>query len=279
MPRLELDVSGAVFHELAARRKATGQSLDRLVDDLLAEALELRRHSLFQVSTSNALVKGVFEGNTTVAELRARGDFGLGTFDRLDGEMIMVDGRCYRATYGGLVSEVDDDREVPFALVTRFSGDAAGTVDSQVNLAELASLLDDLRPSQNLFVAIGVEGRFDEISLRAACRALPGEGLVEATEHQSEFQASGRSGSLVGFWVPEYAATVSVPGYHFHFISDDRSLGGHVLDLRASGLRLALHTETDLHLSLPETEEFLAADLRGDFIAELETAETGGRND
>lgn len=274
MPHLELDVSGGVMRALRARQERTGQSLSRIADTLLSDALDLQRHSIFQVSTSNALVKGVFEGSATVGDLLGHGDFGLGTFDGLDGEMIIIGGDCFRASAGGTVTDVDEDAEVPFALVTWFSADTEDVRDQETTLGDLTQRLDDLRPSQNLFVALRVDGLFDQLSLRAACKALPGEGLVEATAHQSEFDVGDVRGSLVGFWVPEYAGTVSVPGYHLHFISDDRSVGGHVLGMRGQGLTIRIHTETDLHLSLPETEEFLAADLRGDFAAELDTAET-----
>lgn len=263
------------MRELRAREDKTGLSLGRLVDTLLSDALQLQRHSLFQVSTSNALVKGVFDGSTTVGELRAHGDFGLGTFDGLDGEMIMIDGNCLRATAGGSVSQAGDDREVPFALVTWFEPDVEATRESVTSLADLARALDGMRPSENLFAALRLDGIFDTLSMRAACPARPGEGLLAATTHQSEFEMEGLRGTLVGFWAPEYARSVSVPGYHFHFISDDRSVGGHVLGLRAHDLTVALHTERDLHLSLPETEDFLAADLRGEHGDELDKAETG----
>lgn len=274
-PRVEIELSGTVMRELEMRQKRTGLTLSRLVDSLLSEALQLQRHSLFQVSTSNALVKGVFDGSTTVGDLRLHGDFGLGTFAGLDGEMIMIDGVCLRATAGGFVSQVDDETEVPFALVTRFEPDAEQTHDSEISFVDLTRTIDGMRPSENLFAALRVDGVFDLLSMRAACPARPGEGLVEATTHQSEFEMEGLRGSLVGFWAPAYARTVSVPGYHFHFISEDRLVGGHVLDLRGHGLDIDVHIERDLHLSLPESEDFLTADLRGDHGDELEQAEIG----
>ena len=273
-PRIEIDLSESVLKSLQGRQADDGRSLDELVDILLSEALELKRHSLFQVSTSNALVEGVFEGSTTVGDLRSHGDFGLGTFAGLDGEMIMLSGECFRATAAGLVTTAGDDREVPFALVTNFEPDIMDSVESDVSLAELHERIDSLRPSENLFAAIRADGHFVHLSLRAACPARPGEGLVEATTHQSEFEGADVRGSLIGFWSPEYTRAVSVPGYHFHFISDDRSLGGHVLGLRGRELDLEIHTERDLHLALPETAEFLAADLRGEHAEELAKAET-----
>lgn len=277
-PRVELDLSGSVMEALRDRGDRTGESLSQIVDTLLSEALQLERHSLFQVSTSNALVQGVFDGSTTVAELRFHGDFGLGTFDRLDGEMILIDGECFRATAGGALSQADDGREVPFALVTRFESDVDDVVEMEVSLAGLTAKIDGLRPSENLFAAVRVDGSFDELSLRAACPARPGEDLVEATAHQSEFELEGVRGTFVGFWAPEYARTVSVPGYHFHFISEDRRRGGHVLGMRARHLAIGVHLERDLHLSLPETADFLAADLRGEHVEALEKAETGHRD-
>lgn len=273
-PRIDCVVSESVWRAIAERRTRSDETLSEAVDALLSEALELDRHSLFQVSTSNALVQGVFSGTATVGELLRRGDFGLGTFAALDGEMIIVDGQCFRATAEGAVSVADDDREVPFAAVTRFVPDIIGEVDADVDFDALTGRIDRLRPSQNLFVGIRVDGVFDDLTMRAICRAQPGQGLVEASRHQSEFGASGIRGALVGFWSPEYSKSVSVPGYHLHFISYDRALGGHVLGLRGSRLTVSLHTESDLHLALPETAEFLTADLAGDHQSELDEAES-----
>jgi acetolactate decarboxylase len=121
-------------------------------------------------------------------------------------------------------------------------------------------------------------GRFDSLQLRAACPARPGEGLAEATKHQSEFSVNDLVGTLVGFWAPEYAHTVGIPGYHFHFISDDRQTGGHVLDLTASRLEVEVQTESSIHLAMPDTAEFRSADLSGDHRDEIDEAETGSRS-
>lgn len=272
--RVEIELSESVWAELQRRRQESGTSLSRLADEALSEAFQLERHSLFQVSTSNALAQGVFSGAVTVGELRRHGDFGLGTFAGLDGELILIDGVCFRAGGGGAVEEVGDDREVPFALVTRFVADVDSAIETSVGLAELAKRLDALRPSQNLFAGIRVDATFDSLTLRAACPARPGEGLLEATHHQSEYEVVGVAGTLVGFWTPEYARAVGVPGYHFHFISDDRQVGGHVLDVVGGPLEVGMQIESGLHLAIPETAAFLAADLSGEHGSEIEAAET-----
>lgn len=252
----------------------SGDSLSTVVDRALSTAFDLERHSLFQVSTSNALVQGVFQGAVTVRDLKRNGDFGLGTFDGLDGELIMLEGVCHRATGGGVVTSPPDDARVPFAVVTHFQPDLSLTTGAG-SLADLAVFLDNARPSENLFVGVRVDGRFERLSMRAACAAESGENLLEATAHQSEFTVVDIDGTLVGFWAPLYARAVNVPGYHFHFISKDRVLGGHLLDMEAGPLEVGIHVESELHIAIPETEEFLAADLSGDYQEALHQAETG----
>lgn len=274
-PRLVCNVSDSVWRALQDKGAETGGSLSRVVDQTLSTAFELDRHSLFQVSTSNALVQGVFRGSVTVGDLRTHGDFGLGTFDGLDGELIMLEGTCHRATFEGSVTVPDDTTTVPFAVITRFNPDIRLSVGGVGSLAELTAVIDRSRPSANLFVGIRVDGAFRSLAMRAACPAAVGEGLVEAVSHQSEFRTEGEAGTLVGFWAPTYARAVNIPGYHFHFISDDRSHGGHVLELEAEELAIGIHVESALHLAIPETAEFLTADLSGEHEAELARAETG----
>lgn len=272
--RITVDLSESVWSELQRLQDRDGEDPSAIVDTALAEAFGLQKHSLFQVSTSNALVQGVFAGAITVAELARHGDMGLGTFVGLDGELVMIDGDCFRATAGGVVTQPNDDMEVPFALVTTFDPDRVFEVDRVSGMSSLQRQLDRLRPSQNIFAAVRIDGVFDELMLRAACPAREGEGLLAATQHQSEFRQVGMEGSLVGFWAPDYTRAISVPGYHLHFISSDRSVGGHVLEMSGGPMSVKIQLESDVHLAIPETEEFLTADLGGDHRESLEVAET-----
>jgi acetolactate decarboxylase len=265
-----------VWQALEARCARTGESREAAIVACLADALDLEQHSIFQVSTSGALVKGVYAGATTIADVKRHGDMGLGTFVDLDGEGIMFEGRCYRAGSDGRVAEVDDAVEAPFWVTARFRADVTRTFDRIANLADLSAGLAAMRPSDNLLAAIVVRGRFDSVRLRVACKAASGASLVEATSHQAEFAYEAIDGVLVGFWTPEYARTINVPGLHLHFLSDDRTRGGHLLDVAASGLAAQLHTTTELHVVLPENAAFLAADLSGDPAADLAKAEGAG---
>src|SRR6201993_990730 len=120
--------------------------------------MPLTTHTLYQVSTATALVEGIYQGAVPIAALREHGDLGLGTFEDLDGEMVIVDGHFFHVRSDGSVSEVRDDVLSPFAAVTAFSPDQSMTLADCPDLSHLTSRFDDLRPSDNFFFALRVDG-------------------------------------------------------------------------------------------------------------------------
>lgn len=266
-------LSSSTYEALRTACASSGETLSHAVERALAAQLGLEFHSLFQVSTSGALVEGVYQGCVTVGEIKRHGDFGLGTFDGIDGEGIMLDGVAYQATSDGRVHAVSDEVLAPFWVATRFVADCEDRYVDVTSANDLYARIDQQRPSENLFVALRLRGTFSMLKVRVACKTESGVDLVTATAHQAEFTFEQITGSLVGFWTPQYARTINVPGYHLHFLSDDRMHAGHVLDLRAASLDVALSRETNVHLALPETESFLRADLAGDPSAALRVAE------
>ncbi len=260
---LTTPISGELWQALRQRSQSSGLSVAQIVQRTLAEALDLDHDAVFQVSTSGAIFDGVFEGFVTIADLRRHGDFGIGTFDAIDGEMIMLDGHCYQARSDGSVREAPDDLLTPFASVCWHQADLSFALDGPLNWSALETVLDARRASQNATVGIRVDGLFSRIHLRAACRADAGIDLATATRNQAEFVHEGLQGTLVGFWTPDFARAIGIPGYHIHFISDDRSIGGHVLDLEGSGLHVECNWTNDLRLAMPSHGAFLTADLAG----------------
>ena len=133
---------------------------------------------MFQVSTATALVEGIYQGAVRVATLREHGDLGLGTFEDLDGEMVIVDGHFFQVRSDGLVREVDDNVLTPFALITGFAPEPAVTLDQCPDLAHLTSRFDTLRHSDNVFFALRVDGKFDYVHTRAMRSTKEGVPLV-----------------------------------------------------------------------------------------------------
>lgn len=274
--RLETTISDALWAALQARAESLGQPIRQVVQDALADALDVAHHSMFQVSTSGALVEGLYQGAMTVGDLRRHGDTGLGTFEDLDGEMILVGGHCYQARGDGTVGEAPDDALTPFATVVAFSPDESVTLSDISSFEDLTSRLDALRTSDNDFFAWRITGHFDALVLRAACRHAPGTPLAEAVADQAVFECADLRATIVGFWSPAFSQAIAIPGFHLHAISHDRTRAGHVFELRAREVVAEVHRVSDLHLALPETEAYLRADL-GSTHADMDAIERGTR--
>jgi acetolactate decarboxylase len=273
MPKLECSLSPGLWDVLREHARTTGQPVSHIVSRAIADYLEAAHHTLYQVSTAAALVEGIYQGAVRVGNLRQHGDHGLGTFEELDGEMVVVGGHFFQVRCDGSVREVGDEVLTPFAVVTRFLPETEVTLDGCPDLRSLTSRFDALRDSDNVFYAVRVQGRFDHVHARAMCRTREGVPLVEAAAVQPEFEFRNVSGTLVGFWTPGYARSLNVPGYHLHFLSDDHRCGGHLLQCAGAGLRLQIQREGTYQVALPETDDFLKADLSRDPTADLARAE------
>jgi len=272
-PQLNCALSAGLSAILQEHSRKTGEPVSHIVSRALAEYFQVSHSTLYQVSTATALVEGIYQGAVRVRTLREHGDLGLGTFENLDGEMMIVDEHFFQARSDGSVKEVDDDVLCPFAVVTRFTPDSTIVLRKCPDLAHLVAQFDELRHTDNFFFALRVEGHFSYVRTRAMCRTEEGVPLVQAAAVQPEFEFHDIPGTLVGFWTPEYARTFNVPGYHLHFLSQDHQSGGHLLECAGSELRLQIQREGDYHVALPETEDFVKADLRRDPAADLAKAE------
>jgi acetolactate decarboxylase len=200
------------------------------VPSLPPAPLSSGRGRITQVSVIDALMIGRYDGVMPIPELLRCGDFGLGTLDHLDGELIVLDGRAYQVRGDGVVVEAGPDRSTPFALVIPFEPDGSLPCPRVGNLADLDARLEALGPKNN-FLAVRVDGRFAAITLRSVHRQEPPyRPLDDAVEGQSVWTHSEVSGTLVGVRSPAWVGRLNVPGYHWHFLSDDHTVGGHVLD-------------------------------------------------
>jgi acetolactate decarboxylase len=273
VPQLDTTISPGLWRALVDHGQRAHEPLAHIVSKALAEYLQIAHHTLYQVSTATALVEGIYQGAVRVGTLREHGDLGLGTFEDLDGEMVVLDGQFFQVRSDGSVRECGDDVLSPFAMVTRFAPETKVSLRECPDLSHLATRFDALRHSDNVFFALRVDGHFDYVHTRAMCRTKEGVPLVQAAAVQPECEFHDVAGTLVGFWTPEYAKTLNVPGYHLHFLSTDQKNGGHLLQCRGSNLRLQIQRGGEYRLALPETEDFLKADLRRDPAADLARAE------
>jgi len=234
------------------------------------------RHEIFQTSLMSALLDGVYEGEMTVRDLLGHGSFGIGTFNSLDGEMLILDGTCYQLRADGTSSKADLNAYTPYAVVTNFVPHIESALPTNVLRAEASTFIDHMTQSENYMYALRIEGDFEWITMRTVVKQQkPYRPMVEATDEDAIVELHNVSGVVVGFRTPLYEQGIGVPGCHAHFVTDDRTAGGHVLDFKLKSGTAALCLGTDLRLQLPMTDAFRDANLSPDDLeAQLKKTES-----
>ncbi len=213
---------------------------------------EHEAHVLFQTSTVGALMEGQFEGDVSFGELAEHGDFGLGTLNHLDGEMTAVDGRFYRANLEGEVNEIDPAARTPFATVVFFQPVTSHTFEQPLEHDAFVTEMNKHAPPGSPSCAVRIDGSFEYLKLRSVPRQEPPyPSLAEVAKTQHEFELEDVEGTIVGFRFPLYAQGLEVAGYHFHFLTADRTRGGHVLASRTGGVEVQFDHSSELHMELP----------------------------
>lgn len=229
-----------------------------------------------QVNTIDSLLAGVYDGDMTLGDLKKHGDFGIGTFDRLDGEMMMYQGVVYQIRADGRAITPPDQLTTPFAAVTRFQPEKSIALSSPKTYADVCRLIDVAVPNQNIFAAVLITGDFATMHTRSVpAQNKPYRPLAEVTRTQPEFHLENLSGTIVGFRLPAYVKGLNVPGYHLHFLSEDKTCGGHILDFQLLAGQISLGTAHQFRMLLPNPDgDFAAADLSRDRAGELHKVES-----
>ena len=236
------------------------------------------RETLFQVALLQSLAQGYYDGVITVGGLKARGDTGIGTFDALNGEMIVLDGVVYRAREDGTIEIPQDSETVPYAAVTFFDADETLNLSGVSDMNALCSVLNEAVSARggNLFCAALVTGVFPHVRIRSeAGQEKPyGELADVLATGQKEYVLENARGTMVGLFCPDYMRGLNSPGWHFHFITEDRTRGGHVLQISVGEAEAILDMTPAFAMLLPEDPAFHGLDLTRDMDEAIRQAET-----
>ncbi|MBT0725356.1 acetolactate decarboxylase [Rosenbergiella sp. S61] len=247
---------------------------DHLIDcdcaSQLGQMVKLARQQrpekvIFQTSLMSALLSGVYDGSMTVADLLEKGDFGLGTFNHLDGELVAIDHHIYQLKSDGSAQQARADQQTPFAVMTFFQPDYHLELVQPISRQDIHRLINQHLPSDNVFCALRIEGDFLHAETRTVpeqCR--PYRPMQEAITEQPLFTFTQKTGSVIGFRTPQYMQGINVAGYHEHFITANRQGGGHLLDYQLLSGQLTFGAIHKLVVDLPTDHEFLSADLHPD---------------
>jgi acetolactate decarboxylase len=217
---------------------------------------------LYQYATLGSLMAGVYDGALTFGELKTHGDFGLGTFNTLDGEMVAIDGQIYQVKADGSVHKVDDEVLTPFSIITFFESDQHTVVNESMDCKDLKSMIDTMLPTENIPYAIKVSGEFSYMKTRSVpAQEQPYPPLLDVIAEQPTFEFEQIQGDMLGFRLPDYMDVANSPGYHFHFLNKDRDAGGHVLACQVSNVSIDIDYTDEWLTELPSDDAFYNVDI------------------
>lgn len=212
---------------------------------------------LYQYSVINALSAGVYDGDLTVNKLKKHGDFGLGTFNNIDGEMIVLDGKISQVKTDGVPVEADKNLLSPFAAVTFFRSDKTIELKTPQTLQQIKKIIDASVPSANYLYAVKISGDFQKVKTRSVPKQQkPFPDLASVIKNQVTFEKEPVNGTVIGFKMPEFIDGVNVKDFHFHFLSDDKNFGGHLLDLVLDKGKIEIGIIKEFRCKLPSTKNY-----------------------
>ena len=234
--------------------------------------------TIYQVALLQSLTQGYYDGIIKVSELKEHGDIGIGTFEGVNGEMIVLDGKVYQALGDGTVQEADENETVPFSNVTFFDSDVSVKLKDIKGMASFKSELDRTvaEKGKNMFYAVKVTGTFEKMFVRSELKQeKPYKSLDKALEtDQREFSYENITGTVVGLYCPDYMGGLNATGWHFHFISDDRTKGGHMLDLSFKEATAELDITPSFDMTLSDNGDFQSMELAKDVNDAIKKVET-----
>ena len=237
---------------------------------------------MFQVSTLQALALGYSRSVITVEELLTHGDSGLGTYEDVNGEMIMAGGRCFRAREDGTVEEAPPDAGVPFCAVSFLQGRRTFDIDGIESIGKLKQLLDVKIEEEfglNSMHMVRIDGFFERVCARSESGRRTDHITLKdmLQDNQRDFFFDKVDGTLVGVYYPDYMDGINAPGWHLHFLTADRTRGGHVFDLSLRAGQAQLDKISRIEIQLPYSPAFDTYSLKNASQEEIRQVEQGGK--
>ncbi len=215
-----------------------------------------------QTSIVNAVLKGLYDGEMTFGDLKKYGDFGIGYFNKMGGEVLALDGIFYRIKSDGLTEVIKDSDKTPFFTITAFESNTDNFTNRKFDYDGLKNYLLNMMPRKKSFYAIKIAGIFDNLDARTfLSQAKPYPETKQVLETQTEIKYTNTEGTLVGFYTPEFLEGIGVPGFHFHYLSKDKTRGGHVRTLNVNSITIEFIEISRFQIVLPKNKEFQDADL------------------
>lgn len=234
---------------------------------------------LFTVGVGAGLIGGLYDGNYPYRLLKQHGNFGLGAPDKLDGELVVFQGKIYQTRHTGKTFEVADRQLTPFAMVNFFQPDRKITIGKAMNKGSLLQLLDSILTNVNGLYAIHISGKFSYIKTRAfpPVKAHDHTPLASMLHLQHFFEFNNVKGDLIGYRLPAFMDNTNISGYHFHFLSEQKDAGGHIIDLKADSITVEIDTLNSYSVHVPSTSDFEKFDFKKNREEDIKNVERGAK--
>jgi acetolactate decarboxylase len=241
--------------------RATGLSPRFVLISALQKYLQgaSKGNAVYLSAPVTALMKGYYEQDTRIGDLMRYGDFGLGTFNGLDGEMVMLDGKVYQLSADGFVHDVDKKTQTPFACVTFFSPDIEEDIDGDFDHKAFCTILERLILTPNMLFALRIDGQFNYVRVWSVAKKENRKPLAETDNDRPTFEYRNVYGTMAGFYTPRFIKSLSMPGFHMHFLTSDRKRGGHLHECSVKKATIGLQLVPRLTLNMPKTLDYLTA--------------------
>lgn len=234
-------------------------------------------HHLFTVGVGAGLIGGLYDGYYPYRQLKQHGDFGLGAPDKLDGELVVFQGKVYQTRHTGKTTEVDDRQLTSFAMVNFFSPDKKYTVSSALTKESLFHFLDSVLTNVNGLYAIHISGQFSYLKTRAfpPVKEHDHTPLASMLPLQHFFEYSNTQGDLIGYRLPSFMDNTNISGYHFHFLDSQKDAGGHLIDVRTGNITIEIDQMDSYSVQVPATTDFQQFDFKKNRAEDIKSVERG----
>ncbi len=209
--------------------------------------------ALYQYSHAFIFEQKKYDGHYPAGNLKKHGNIGLGTFNGLNGELVMLEGECYQCIPKKPVKIAADDVLIPWGVVTAFTDNASKTtLENITHFSQLESKLSELTDMHNAPYVFHIQAEFNHLLLRQVIKQeKPYILSLEEVYAESPPENIGPiTADLVGFYIPEFMQGLQPKGLHFHGVTTDKQSGGHLADLSFKTATLTFEKITDIKVTL-----------------------------
>lgn len=234
-------------------------------------------NNLYTLGVGAGLIGGLYDGSYSYRLLKQHGNFGLGAPDKLDGELVIFEGKVYQTQYTGKTLQVDDKQLTPFAMVNFFHPEKRIIINNGINKESLFHLLDSVLTNVNGLYSIHISGKYSYIKTRAfpPVKEHDHTPLAAMLHLQHFFEFNNASGDLIGYRLPAYMDNTNISGYHFHYLSAQKDAGGHIIDLNADNITIEIDQLDSYTVHVPSNADFEQFDFKKNRAEDIKSVERG----